>query len=180
MSNNNEWRGKQLPTEQLFEKYAKEGENMEALKALKMLTKAYIKDFKIELEWELSKEIRTSVYSAAEVWLYDRLPKQDNNPFTEEEINGTLAELMPRIYKRYGFQFYGSMTICGGLSPQQIKERCLFTIKEKLYGSETLSAFCWAVNQIPDLYWKWNQEEIHHVAFLRPYIHGNYSPRIVF
>ena len=166
--------------EQLFEKYAKEGENMEALKALKMLTKAYIKDFKINLEWELSKEIRTSVYSAAEIWLYDRLPKQENNPFTVEEINGTLAELMPRIYKRYGFQFYGSMTICGGLSPQQIKERCLFTIKEKLYGSETLSAFCWAVNQIPDLYWKWNQEEIHHVAFLRPYIHGNYNPRIVF
>lgn len=167
-------------TEKTFEDLAKEGENMEALKALKMLTKAYIKFFKPKLEWELDTEIRTSVYSAAEIWLYDRLPKQANNPFTEEEINGTLAELMPRICNRYKERFYGSWKICGGLSPQQIKERCLFAINEKLYGSETLSAFCWAVKQIPDLYWKWNQEEIHHVAFLRPYIHGDYNPRIVF
>ena len=167
-------------TEKTFEDLAKEGENMEALKALKMLTKAYIKYFKPKLEWELDTEIRTSVYSAAEIWLYDRLPKQANNPFTEEEINGTLAELMPRICNRYKERFYGSWKICGGLSPQQIKERCLFAINEKLYGSETLSALCRAVKQFPDLYWKWNQEEIHHVAFLRPYIHGDYNPRIVF
>ena len=167
-------------TEELFEKYAKEGEKMDALKALKMLTKAYIKELKRDFDWETYDEIRTTVYSAAEVWLYDRLPKQDNNPFTEDEINGSLAELMPRICNRYRVRFYGSMTIGGGLSPEKIKELCLIAIDEKLYGSETLSAICWAVKQIPELYWKWEQEEIHHVAFLRPFIHGNYNPRIVF
>ena len=167
-------------TEELFEKYAEKGKNMEALKALKMLVKAYLKAFKLDLDWGIEKEIQTSVYCAAEVWLYDRLPKQDNNPFTEEEINGTLAGLMPKIYKRYRMDYYGNASICGGLSPEKIKERCLFAIDVKLFGSETLSALCWAVKQIPDLYLEWEAKEIHHVAFLRPFIHGNYNPRISF
>lgn len=161
-------------TEELFEKYAEEGKNMEALKALKMLTKAYLKAI------GLSIEIQTVVYSAAEVWLYDRLPKQDNNPFTEEEINGTLAELMPRIYKRYRTAYYGCYDICGGLSPEKIKELSQIAINEKMFGGETLSAICWAVKQIPDLYLEWEAKEIHRVAFMRPFIHGDLNPRIVF
>ena len=157
-------------TEKLFEKYAEEGEKMEALKALKMMTKAYIK---------AEGDMGTAVYCATEVWLYDRLPKQDNNPFTEEELNGTLVALMPRIYKRFSLKYYDSF-LRGGLSTEQIQELCLLAIEKKSFGKETLTAFCWAVKQIPDLYKEWQNKEIHHVAFMRPFIHGNLDPRILF
>lgn len=163
-------------TEKLFEKYAEEGEKMEAFKALKMLTKAYIR----AIECGMSIEMKTAVYSAAEVWLFDRLPKEDENPFTEEEINGTLAALMPRICNRYKDKFYGYCDICGGLSPEKIKMQCWLAIDEKRFGSETLTAFCWATKQIPDLYLEWETKEIHHVAFIRPFIHGCLNPRIAF
>ena len=163
-------------TEKLFEKYAEEGEKMEAFKALKMLVKAYIR----ALENGMSIEMSTAVYSAAEVWLFDRLPKEDKNPFTEEEINGTLAALMPRICNRYKDKFYGDCDVCGGLSPEMIIMQCQLAIEEKKFGSETLKAFSWAVKHIPDLYSEWQEKEIHHVAFMRPFIHGCLNPRILF
>lgn len=160
--------------EKLFEKYAEEGEKMETMKALKMMTKAYVK-----ANETMECDMRTAVYCAAEVWLYDRLPKQDDNPFTEEELNGTLFDLMPRIYKRFIPSYYNCF-ICGGLSPEKIKELCLLAIEENSFGKETLTAFCCAVKQIPDLYSEWQNKEIHHVAFMRPFIHGNLDPRILY
>ena len=50
-------------TEKLFEKYAEEGEKMDALEALRLLTKAYMKECGISLS------MRTTVYTAAEQWL---------------------------------------------------------------------------------------------------------------
>ena len=54
----------------LFEKFAKQGENMDALEALQLITVAYMKSC------EFSIGMRTTIYSAGEIWLYDRLPKQ--------------------------------------------------------------------------------------------------------
>ena len=59
----------QTETEKIFEKYAEEGEKMDALEALRLLTKAYIQ------ECGNSIGMRTTVYTAAEQWLYHRLPE---------------------------------------------------------------------------------------------------------
>ena len=148
-------------TEELFEKYAKEGEGMDALEALRLLTKAYMK------ECGFSISMRTVVYVAAEQWLYERLPQQSNNPFTTEQLEGPLVYLMSSLCEEYDHEYYRQWDICGGLDLVQGKETvsdaykriCLIAVKEKRYDDATLRAFCWAIKNEPIFFKKWMDEE---------------------
>ena len=147
-------------TEKLFEKYAEEGEKMDALEALRLLTKAYMKECGISLS------MRTTVYTAAEQWLYFRLPEQSNNPFTKEQSEEPLINLMPLLCKEYDPEYYGQWDICGGLTLAQegetvddaYKRICLIAVEERRYDIPTLRAFCWAIKKYPDFFDLWMDE----------------------
>lgn len=147
-------------TEKLFEKYAKEGEKMDALEALRLLTKAYMKECGISLS------MRTTVYTAAEQWLYHRLPKQNNNPFTKEQSEEPLINLMPLLCKEYDPEYYSQWDICGGLTLAQegetvddaYKRICLIAVEERRYDIPTLRAFCWAIKKYPYFFELWLDE----------------------
>ena len=142
-----------MENEELFKKYAIEGENMDALEALHKLIKAYMK------ECGKSIGMRTVVYTAAEMWLYERLPKQSNNPFTDEQIELPLGELMPQILKEYDPDYYDKWDIGWGFSDEEFKDMCLIAIDEKRYDESTLQALCWGIKMKPDLCQKWMDED---------------------
>lgn len=158
----------------LFEKHAKQGENMDALEALQLITVAYMKSC------EFSIGMRTTIYSAGEIWLYDRLPKQSNNPFPKELITKPLVNLMPQLCKEFDPDNHGTYNICGFNSPEDLKVYMLIAIKEHLYDDATMNACCWAIKQIPQLYEKWMDEELYPWASLRPFIHGEFHPSLEF
>ena len=148
---------KRMEKTELFEKYAAEGETMDALEALRLLTKAYMQ------ECGISIGMRTTVYTAAEQWLYHRLSKQSNNPFNKEQLEEPLVELMPLLCKEYDAECYGQWDICGGLSlaqdnetaEQAYKRICLIAVEEKRYDDDTLRAFCWGIKMYPVFYQQW-------------------------
>ncbi len=147
-------------TEKLFEKYAEEGEKMDALEALRLLTKAYIQ------ECGNSIGMRTTVYTAAEQWLYHRLPEQSNNPLTEEQSEEPLVNLMPVFCEEYDPDYHDQWDICGGLSLAQegenagdaYKRICLVAIKEKRFDESSLRALSWGIKKYPIFFEQWLEE----------------------
>ena len=143
--------------EKLFEKYAEEGESMDALETLRLLTKAYIK------ECGNSIGMRTTVYTAAEQWLYHRLPEQSNNPLTEEQSEEPLVNLMPVFCEEYDSDYHDQWDICGGLSLAQegetagdaYKRICLVAIKEKRFDESSLRALSWCIKIYPIFFEQW-------------------------
>ena len=146
--------------EEIFEKYAKEGETMNALEALRLLTKAYIQ------ECGISIGMRTPVYTAAEQWLYHRFPEQSDNPLTDEQKEEPLINLMTVFCEDYDPDYHGQWDICGGLSLAQdgetaedaYKHLCLLAIEEERYDEPTLRAFCWGIWKYPIFVEQWMDE----------------------
>ena len=134
-----------------FSIYASEGKNMDAMEALRLLTKAYIK------ECGMSLSMRTALYNAAEVWLYDRLPKQRNNPFTAEQMEKHLVDLMPLICDEYKPDYHGQWDI-GILDAKELKRCCLLAIKGEWYDKPTLRALCYGIKVWPKITEKWADE----------------------
>ncbi len=142
-----------MENEELFEKYAKEGGNMDVMEALRLLTKAYMK------ECGKSIGMRTIVYTAAEMWQGDKLKAGCNNEFTEEQVDGPMAEIMPLICEEYDPDYYDNWDIGWGFSDEEFKDMCLIAIEEKRYDELTLRVLCWGINVKPILCQKWMDED---------------------
>lgn len=135
-----------------FSIYALEGKNMDATEALRLLTKSYIKECGISLS------MRTVLYNAAEVWLYDRLPKQNNNPFTAEQMELPLVDLMPLICDEYEPDYHGQWDIWT-FDAKELRRLCLMAIKREWYDKPTLQALCYGIKAWPRIIEKWIEEE---------------------
>lgn len=153
--------------EKMFEKYAEEGENMDAVEAVRLLVRAYMK------ECGVSIGMRTVLYVAGEDWLFERLPQQSNNPLTEEQMKEEqrLIHLMPFFCEEFDPDYYRQWDICGGRDlvqgdetvEQAYKRICLIAVKEKRYDDATLRAFCWAIKNEPvfaEQYWERQFKEL--------------------
>ena len=134
-----------------FSIYASEGKNMDAMEALRLLTKAYIK------ECGMSLSMRTALHHAGEIWLGERLPKQSNNPFTDEQIQQPLTDLMPLICDEYKPDYHGQWDI-GILNAKELKRCCLLAIKGEWYDKPTLRALCYGIKVWPQTIEKWADE----------------------
>ena len=135
-----------------FSIYASEGKNMDAMEALHLLTKAYIK------ECGKSLGMRTALYNAAEIWLYERLPKQNNNPFTAEQMEQPLVDLMPLICDEYKPDYHGQWDIWT-FDAKELRRFCLLAIKGEWYDKPTLQALCYGIKVWPKTIEKWADEE---------------------
>lgn len=141
-------------TEKLFEKYAEEGEKMDVLEALRLLTKAYMQECGMSLGY------RTVVYTAAEMWQGDKLKAGCGNNFTEEQVKEPLVELMPFLCDEYDPEYYGKWDIGFGFSDEAFKEMSLDIIDEKEFDEDTLRALCWGIKHMPELVEKWLLEDM--------------------
>ena len=146
-------------TQKLFEKYATEGEHMDALEALKLLTKAYMK------ECGFSIGMRTMFHHAGEIWLIERLPKQENNPFSEEQLKQSYASLMPLICNEFDPDYHGTYDTWY-FDHDTLKNLCLETIEGKWYDEPTLKALCWSIKVMPELHEKWCEEELRRTGVI--------------
>ena len=125
---------------------------MDAMEALRLLTKAYIK------ECGMSLGMRTVLYNAAEVWLYEQLPKHSNNPFTAEQMEQPLIELMPLICDEYQPDYHGHWDIWM-FDAKELRKFCLKAIKGEWYDKPTLRALCYGIKAWPKIIEKWVDEE---------------------
>lgn len=140
-------------TEKLFQKYAREGENMDVMEALRLLTKAYMKECGMSLGY------RTLVYTAAEMWQGDKLKAGCGNNFTEEQVETPLVNLMPLICEEYDPDYYNKWDIGYGMTDEDFKRMCLDVIEEKEFDEATLKALSWGIREMPILCEKWMDEE---------------------
>lgn len=134
---------------QQFKEFAREGEQMDALVALDLLIKAYIS------ECGRSIGMRTLVYSAAEIWLYWRLPFSPDNPLSMKQIEKEpLIKSMPILCKEFILEKYGEWDITGGFDEKRLKNLCVDQIDR--YDDETMKALCWGIDFYPKaikFYW---------------------------
>lgn len=137
-------------TKELFEKYASEGEGMDNMEALNLLTKAYIKECGISLG------MRTLVYTAGEMWLYGRLFQSPDCPFTKEQKSLPFKQLMPLLCSEYDPEYHDQWDIWG-FDYNFFKRNCYMAIRKQMYDEPTLRALCWGIKNMPVLYEKWEE-----------------------
>ena len=131
-----------------IKKYAKKGETMDVHDALRLLTKAYMKECGGSLGY------RTLIYTAAEMWQVELKAGCGNN-FTEEQVDGPLVQLMPFICEEYDPEHYDKWDIAGGISLKDFKEMCSNVVKGKRYDADTLNALCWGMKKYAEYIAEW-------------------------
>lgn len=122
--------------EKIIENYASKGQDYDVMKALRLLTLAYIKECGISLGY------RTLVYVAAERWL-ERLAWLDL-PLSEMARKEPLVNLMPYITEEYAPDIYDQYDITG-IDNEEMVECCMEVINNKEFDKETLEVLCWGI-----------------------------------
>ena len=140
--------------EKQFEKYAKEGENLDVVEALQLLTKAYMKECGVSLGY------RSMIYGAGEIWQGAKLDEKYYDRFTEEIVKGSFALLMPVICEEYDPDYYDKWDIGYGIPDEKFKELCFDAIKEQRYDEPTFKALCWGIKYMAEYTDKWMEEYI--------------------
>ena len=119
-----------------IEDYAKKGEHRDEMKALRLLTEAYIDMCGISLGF------RTVVYCAAEAWV-ERLAWLDL-PLSEMARKEPLVCLMPHITDLYKPEIYDRYDIAGMGDPELLAA-CRRIIVEKTFDEATTEVLCWGI-----------------------------------
>jgi hypothetical protein len=119
-----------------IEKYAKRGEKCDVMKALTLLTKAYISQCGISLG------CRTVVYCAAEGW-QERLAWLDL-PLSEMARKEPFVNLMPHISKEYVPEEYDEYDIAP-LQDAELLNNCTHMIRAKEFDQTTLEVISWGI-----------------------------------
>jgi hypothetical protein len=117
-----------------IERYAKRGVQCDVMKALTLLTKAYISLCGISLG------CRTVVYCAAESW-QERLAWLDL-PLSEMARKESFVNLMPHISEEYVPEEYDKYDIAS-LQHEDLLNICSQMIREKQFDKTTLEVISW-------------------------------------
>ena len=138
----------------VIEEYAKRGEQCDVMKALTLLTQAYISQCGISLG------CRTVVYCAAEPW-QERLAWMDLS-LSEMARKEPFVHLMPYITKEYVPEEYDDYDITA-LENDELLKVCDRMIRSKEFDETTLEVLCWGLLKATEEE-KWLSEEIETTA----------------
>lgn len=116
--------------------YLGKGAEIEVMKALRLLTEAYIQECGISLGY------RTVVYNAAEEW-QERLAWMDL-PLSEMARKEPFINLMPHISKEYIPERYDKYDITG-MSDEEMIDCCREIVEEQEFDENTLAVLCWGI-----------------------------------
>ena len=119
-----------------IERYAKRGEQCDVMKALTLLTKAYINQCGVSLG------CRTVIYCAAEGW-QERLAWLDL-PLSEIARKEPFVNLMPHISKEYVPEKYDEYDIAP-LQDAELLNICTHMIRAKEFDQTTLEVMSWGI-----------------------------------
>lgn len=121
---------------EVIEILARQGGQCDVMKALTLLTKAYISMCGISLGY------RTAVYCAAESW-QERLAWLDL-PLSEMARKEALVHLMPCISKDYVSEEYDDYDITG-MNGDELIDVCCQIVSRKEFDETTLEVLCWGI-----------------------------------
>ena len=138
----------------LIEKYAVRGEQCDVMKALTLLTQAYISQCGISLG------CRTVVYCAAEPW-QERLAWMDLS-LSEMARKEPFVHLMPYITKEYVPEECDGYDIAA-MEDDELLKVCNRMIRSKEFDETTLEVLCWGLLKATEEE-KWLSEEIETTA----------------
>ena len=138
----------------LIEKYAVRGEQCDVMKALTLLTQAYISQCGISLG------CRTVVYCAAEPW-QERLAWMDL-PLSEMARKDPFLHLMPHISIEYVPEEHDDYDITA-MNEEELLSVCNQMIRNKEFDETTLEVLCWGLLKATEEE-KWLSEEIETTA----------------
>jgi len=151
VDNPHNWKGSNLlgfalmevrDTLKVINDYAKQGEKCDVMRALTLLTRAYLDMCGISLGY------RTVVYCAAEAWL-ERLAWQDL-PLSEMARKEPLVELMPHITSDYVPELYDEYDITG-MGNDELLRLCFFILRSEEFDEETLEVLCWGILKVTEV-----------------------------
>lgn len=117
-----------------IEEYAAKGAEMDVMKALELLTLAYIG------QCGVSMGTRTVIYDACEPWL-QKLAKTDS-PLAQMAKEKAMVEIMPYITAKYDPKLYDRYDVCP-LTDEQTERICLAILNDEEFDEETNQAICW-------------------------------------
>ena len=141
-------------SKKVIEEYAKRGEQCDVMKALTLLTQAYIDMCGISLG------NRTVFYCAAEPW-QERLAWLDL-PLSEIARKEPFVHLMPHISKEYVPEEYDDYDITA-MDEEELLSVCKQMIRNKEFDETTLEVLCWGLLKATEEE-KWLSEEIEATA----------------
>ena len=141
-------------SKKVVEEYAKRGEQCDVMKALTLLTQAYISMCGISLG------NRTVVYCAAEPW-QEKLAWLDL-PLSEIARKEPFVHLMPHISKEYVPEKYDDYDITA-INEKELLSVCNQMIRNKEFDETTLEVLCWGLLKATEEE-KWLSEEIEAIA----------------
>ncbi len=138
----------------VIEEYAKRGEQCDVMKALTLLTQAYISQCGISLG------CRTVIYCAAEPW-QERLAWMDLS-LSETARKEPFVHLMPYITKEYVPEEFDDYDITA-MNEEELL--CVYNqmIRNKEFDETTLEVLCWGLLKATEEE-KWLSEEIETAA----------------
>ena len=119
-----------------IEKYAQRGEQCDIMKALTLLTKAYISQCGISLG------TRTVIYCAAEFW-QERLAWLDL-PLSAIARKVAFVDLMPHISSEYDPEIYDEYDIAG-MGNKELLRVCRNIVRFEEFDEPTLEVLCWGI-----------------------------------
>jgi hypothetical protein len=138
----------------VIEEYAKRGAQCDVMKALTLLTQAYISQCGISLG------LRTVIYCAAEPW-QERLAWLDL-PLSAMARKEPFVHLMPHITSEYAPDEYDDYDITA-IENDELLRICLQEIKNKEFDETTLEVICWGILKATEDE-QWLSEEIEAIA----------------
>ena len=138
----------------VIEEYAKRGAQCDVMKALNLLTQAYIS------QCGISMGLRTVIYCAAEPW-QERLAWLDL-PLSEMARKEPFVHLMPHITSEYAPDEYDNYDITA-IENDELLRICLQEIKIKEFDGTTLEVICWGILKATEDE-QWLSEEIEAIA----------------
>jgi hypothetical protein len=138
----------------VIEEYAKRGAQCDVMKALTLLTQAYISQCGIRLG------LRTVIYCAAEPW-QERLAWLDL-PLSAMARKEPFVHLMPHITSEYAPDEYDDYDITA-IENDELLRICLQEIKIKEFDETTLEVICWGILKATEDE-QWLSEEIEAIA----------------
>lgn len=138
----------------VIEEYAKRGAQCDVMKALTLLTQAYISQCGISLD------LRTVIYCAAEPW-QERLAWLDL-PLSAMARKEPFVHLMPHITSEYAPDEYDDYDITA-IENDELLRICLQEIKIKEFDETTLEVICWGILKATEDE-QWLSEEIEAIA----------------
>ena len=138
----------------VIEEYAIRGAQCDVMKALTLLTQAYIS------QCGISMGLRTVIYCAAEPW-QERLAWLDL-PLSEMARKEPFVHLMPHITSEYDPDEYDDYDITA-IENDELLRICLQEIKIKEFDGTTLEVICWGILKATEDE-QWLSEEIEAIA----------------